>query len=102
MRSMFQELTDKEIDEFRKEAYVMSRLRHPNIVLVMGISLVDQEPVALPKSRSNNMSIDAFDGGPEVKKSKPQKTGMAPLQLVGACYCICVVAPSAVYMYKPF
>lgn len=25
MRSMFQELTDKEIDEFRKEAYVMSR-----------------------------------------------------------------------------
>jgi hypothetical protein len=42
MRSMFLELTEKEIDEFRKEAYVMSRLRHPNIVLVMGISLVDQ------------------------------------------------------------
>ena len=26
MRSMFTELTEKEIDEFRKEAYVMSRL----------------------------------------------------------------------------
>lgn len=25
MRSMFTELTEKEIDEFRKEAYVMSR-----------------------------------------------------------------------------
>jgi hypothetical protein len=31
MRSTFAELTEKEIDEFRKEAYMMSRLRHPNI-----------------------------------------------------------------------
>jgi serine/threonine protein kinase len=56
MRSMFLELTEKDIEEFRKEAYMMSRLRHPNIVLVMGISLVDQEPLPLPKSRSKRLS----------------------------------------------
>ena len=44
----------------------------------MGISLVDQEPIALPKSRSQNMSIDdennmSTDSGSN-KKAKPQKT----------------------------
>ncbi len=88
MRSMFLELTEKDIEEFRKEAYMMSRLRHPNIVLVMGISLVDQEPIPLPKSRSMMMipSNDndgasspflsgAADGSKKgSKQSKPQKT----------------------------
>jgi len=62
------------------------RLRHPNIVLVMGISLVDQEPVALPKSRSQNMSVEgpydsanpmggvSTDSGNSAKRAKPQKT----------------------------
>lgn len=46
MRSpLFLDLTQNDIEEFRKEAYMMSRLRHPNIVLVMGISFVDIEPV---------------------------------------------------------
>jgi serine/threonine protein kinase len=46
----------------------------------MGISLVDQEPVALPKSRSQNMSVEggAYDsmnqGTGDSKKAKPQKT----------------------------
>ncbi|CAE7600513.1 SIS8, partial [Symbiodinium microadriaticum] len=33
-------LTENDIEEFRTEAYMMSRLRHPNIVLVMGVSIV--------------------------------------------------------------
>lgn len=78
MRSMFLELTEKEIEEFRKEAYVMSRLRHPNIVLVMGISLVDIEPIPLPKTRSvtqqalnDSMLANAKEGE---HKKKAQKT----------------------------
>ena len=43
---MFMQLTANDIVEFRKEAYMMSRLRHPNIVLVMGISVVGLEPPA--------------------------------------------------------
>eukprot|EP00595_Chromulina_sp_UTEXLB2642_P002500 CAMPEP_0196765304 /NCGR_PEP_ID=MMETSP1095-20130614/7970_1 /TAXON_ID=96789 ORGANISM="Chromulina nebulosa, Strain UTEXLB2642" /NCGR_SAMPLE_ID=MMETSP1095 /ASSEMBLY_ACC=CAM_ASM_000446 /LENGTH=289 /DNA_ID=CAMNT_0042123137 /DNA_START=1096 /DNA_END=1962 /DNA_ORIENTATION=- len=53
MRSMFMEITETEIDEFRKEAYMMSRLRHPNIVLVMGISLIDQE-LKTPASKKSS------------------------------------------------
>lgn len=78
MRSMFMELTEKEIEEFRKEAYVMSRLRHPNIVLVMGISLVDQEPVPLPKTRSVTQQAlnDSMLANPpkDSEKKKPPKT----------------------------
>eukprot|EP01033_Poteriospumella_lacustris_P003101 gene3101-2274_t len=79
MRSMFLEITDKEIEEFRKEAYMMSRLRHPNIVLVMGITLVDMEPVQ-PKSRTLNSVMDSDMPGnsdkdkDKKKPPKPQKT----------------------------
>lgn len=79
MRSMFLEITDKEIEEFRKEAYMMSRLRHPNIVLVMGITLVDMEPVQ-PKSRTMNSVMDSDMPGnsdkdkDKKKPPKPQKT----------------------------
>lgn len=85
MRSVFVELTERDIEEFRKEAYVMSRLRHPNIVLVMGISLVEQEPMALPVPRGLSLleNSNTYDStySPEdqsfsqSKKSvKPQKT----------------------------
>jgi len=30
---------EAEIENFKGEAYIMSRLRHPNIVLIMGISM---------------------------------------------------------------
>ena len=40
---VFLQFTDNDIEEFRKEAYMMSRLRHPNIVLVMGVSILEQE-----------------------------------------------------------
>lgn len=42
----------------------------------MGISLVDQEPIALPKSRSANMSMEGYEGPgtSDAKKAKPQKT----------------------------
>jgi serine/threonine protein kinase len=77
MRSMFIELTDKDIDEFRKEAYMMSRLRHPNIVLVMGISLNEQEILPM-KSRvrkheeEDSMRMRSLSS--DKKKAKPQKT----------------------------
>jgi serine/threonine protein kinase len=79
MRSMFLEITNKEIEEFRKEAYMMSRLRHPNIVLVMGITLVDMEPVQ-PKSRTLQSVMDSEIPGnndkdkDKKKPPKPQKT----------------------------
>lgn len=82
MRSMFFELTDKEIDEFRKEAYMMSRLRHPNIVLVMGISLNEQEILPM-KSRAKKSedpellparSVSSDKRKEKEKASKPQKT----------------------------
>jgi serine/threonine protein kinase len=96
MRSMFIELTDKDIDEFRKEAYMMSRLRHPNIVLVMGISLNEQEVLPMKskmmarkledenegqKSRqnsssSNNNPFRSRSASSDKRKNsaKPQKT----------------------------
>lgn len=80
MRSpVFMQLTENDIEEFRKEAYMMSRLRHPNIVLVMGVSVVEQEPVAPPVMRgkmidedllSDMKSRDSKDGKP----SKPVKS----------------------------
>lgn len=39
----FLKLTEKDIDGFRREAYIMSKLRHPNIVIVMGVSFVKYE-----------------------------------------------------------
>ncbi len=51
MRAMFGELTNQDIEEFNKEAYMMSRLRHPNIVLVMGISFVSPGAVMLDEER---------------------------------------------------
>ena len=61
MRSpLFEDITQHDIEEFRKEAYMMSRLRHPNIVLVMGISLVDIEPAA---NARNIMREDSDDDG---------------------------------------
>jgi hypothetical protein len=37
---MFLDISEAEIDQIRKEAYLMSRLRHPNIVLIMVSSLL--------------------------------------------------------------
>ena len=63
---MFMQLSATDIEEFRKEAYMMSRLRHPNIVLVMGISVVGIE-----SSVERNDSMTEFDS-PE--KPLPAKT----------------------------
>lgn len=80
MRSLFAELTEADIDGFRREAYMMSRLRHPNIVLVMGISLVDQE---VPKRQFTSRSLNKVDpeddsfrkpGNEGEKKLPPAKT----------------------------
>ena len=67
---MFMQLSLQDIEEFRKEAYMMSRLRHPNIVLVMGISLVGLEP-------SRRSSHDDAELDLEIMKTKeplPAKT----------------------------
>jgi len=45
---VFMQLTENDIEEFRTEAYMMSRLRHPNIVLVMGVSIVEFNMPAPP------------------------------------------------------
>jgi serine/threonine protein kinase len=71
MRSMFIELTDKDIDEFRKEAYMMSRLRHPNIVLVMGISLNEQEILPM----KNKMMARKLEDENEGQKSRQNSSG---------------------------
>ena len=60
MRPQFSQLTPRDIEEFNKEAYMMSRLRHPNIVLVMGISFVDQvrlNPKPYPSARGPRLSV---------------------------------------------
>lgn len=70
MRSpLFIDLTQNDIDEFRKEAYMMSRLRHPNIVLVMGISLVDIEPVR----RRISSTAERADSSNSAKSKKESK-----------------------------
>ena len=61
MRPLFSELSPKDIEEFNKEAYMMSRLRHPNIVLVMGISFVDQDIIPMPPRRTS--IADHREGG---------------------------------------
>lgn len=65
MRPQFSQLTPKDIDEFNKEAYMMSRLRHPNIVLVMGISFVDQEILPMPRRSSIADQRDGFAEEPD-------------------------------------
>jgi serine/threonine protein kinase len=71
MRSpLFMELTQNDIEEFRKEAYMMSRLRHPNIVLVMGISLVDQDPVKLPTTSVDGLASPMNKNNKDVKMKK--------------------------------
>ncbi len=70
MRSpLFIDLTQNDIEEFRKEAYMMSRLRHPNIVLVMGISLVDIEPVR----RRISSTAERTDSSNSAKSKKESK-----------------------------
>ena len=69
MRPVFSELTNKDIEEFNKEAYMMSRLRHPNIVLVMGISYVDPATLTLPRRNTARASID-LDEDEEGEKKK--------------------------------
>ena len=71
MRSpLFMELTQNDIEEFRKEAYMMSRLRHPNIVLVMGISLVDQDPVKQPTTSFDGLASPMMKNNKDVKMKK--------------------------------
>jgi serine/threonine protein kinase len=73
MRSpLFMEITHNEEEEFRKEAYMMSRLRHPNLVLVMGISYVDIEPVKKHPDIEDDMKISSkkLDSAGNLKKNK--------------------------------
>ena len=44
------ELDEQELERFRAEAYLMSRLRHPNIVMIMGITVFDSERHTIPAS----------------------------------------------------
>lgn len=69
---MFMQLTTSDIEEFRKEAYMMSRLRHPNIVLVMGISVVELETRRHVSVDIEDVSIDEESNGR--KDSKAKKT----------------------------
>jgi serine/threonine protein kinase len=72
MRSpLFVDLTQKDIEEFRKEAYMMSRLRHPNIVLVMGISLIDIEPI---RKRISSVSERTESSGSSKSKKESKRT----------------------------
>jgi serine/threonine protein kinase len=54
---VFLQFTDNDIEEFRKEAYMMSRLRHPNIVLVMGVSILEQEAPLPPPGYDDDEDI---------------------------------------------
>lgn len=78
---VFMHLSASDIEEFRKEAYMMSRLRHPNIVLVMGISLIDHEVVTPPgfeddddvppeKDRGRILSLDRINPSKEPTPKK--------------------------------
>lgn len=81
MRPVFAELTNKDIEEFNKEAYMMSRLRHPNIVLVMGISYVDPATLTLPRRKSSTtqagLDLDEEEDAEKKKESLPD--------------CVCIV-----------
>jgi predicted outer membrane repeat protein len=83
MRPMFAALTNNDIEEFNKEAYMMSRLRHPNIVLVMGISYVDPETVTLPRRRSNAPSMDQLEEEDEFGNDSKKKENFVK--------CVCIV-----------
>jgi serine/threonine protein kinase len=78
MRPVFTELTNKDIEEFNKEAYMMSRLRHPNIVLVMGISYVEPEIMKFPKKSRFNQGEQDDEDDNFLNKDSPKDKG--PLQ----------------------
>ena len=46
----YMELDEQELERFRAEAYLMSRLRHPNIVMIMGITVFDSQRHSIPAS----------------------------------------------------
>ena len=61
-----------EIELFKQEAYLMSRLRHPNIVLIMGISMrnIDAiKPLARASSRDSRRDSEEEDGRPSTVES---------------------------------
>jgi hypothetical protein len=43
------DLQEEELDRFRQEAYLMSRLRHPNIALIMGICMLQGGNASAPR-----------------------------------------------------
>lgn len=45
----FMEMDEEEIERFRAEAYLMSRLRHPNLVLIMGVTQYVAEKHKIPE-----------------------------------------------------
>ncbi len=74
---MFMEMTQDDVENFRKEAYMMSRLRHPNIVLVMGVALVDQSEV-LKKEKSLSSFGQSFTSKKERFISEDTEDGPSP------------------------
>lgn len=44
----FMEMDEEEMERFRAEAYLMSRLRHPNLVLIMGVTQFIAEKHKIP------------------------------------------------------
>ncbi|GMH98418.1 hypothetical protein TL16_g13407, partial [Triparma laevis f. inornata] len=55
-----------EIEQFKEEAYLMSRLRHPNIVLIMGISMRNLEALKAPTRQfSKDSRRDSADSEQE-------------------------------------
>jgi len=58
-----------EIEQFKEEAYLMSRLRHPNIVLIMGISMRNLE--ALNASSARQFSTDSRINSRDSEEQRP-------------------------------
>lgn len=66
VRSNVLTLSEEELNDFRKEAYMMCRLRHPNIVLVMGISFVNLSY----QSPSVNTNVSTSVSSPPLKTNR--------------------------------
>jgi serine/threonine protein kinase len=51
----FMEMDEEEMERFRAEAYLMSRLRHPNLVLIMGVTQFIAEKHKIPDGANGIM-----------------------------------------------
>jgi serine/threonine protein kinase len=92
-KTLISSLTDEDRLELQQEATLMSRLRHPNCVLYMGVQITKSQVTILTEFCSNGSLFDVLHSPAEVSWENRLKMGlgivlgMQYLHANGLCHC---------------